>query len=61
MMLCAVCGVQLSSLPAKIGQLRRLRVLFTYRNRLTEVLEELGACMQLEVPLTLLKVLLLYV
>jgi len=45
----AVCCVQLSSLPAEIGQLRRLRVLFAYRNRLTEVPEELGACTQLEV------------
>lgn len=41
--------VQLSSLPAEIGQLKRLRVLFAYRNRLTEVPEELGACTQLEV------------
>ncbi|KAK5606165.1 hypothetical protein CRENBAI_026060 [Crenichthys baileyi] len=41
--------LSLSSLPAEIGELRRLRVLFVYRNRLTEVPEELGACTQLEV------------
>lgn len=44
-------AVQLSSLPAEIGQLRRLQVLFAYRNRLTEVPETLGACTQLEVQL----------
>lgn len=43
--------VQLSSLPAEIGQLQKLRVLFAYRNRLTEVPEELGACTKLEVPI----------
>ena len=48
--------VQLSSLPAEIGQLRRLRVLFAYRNRLTEVPEELGNCTQLEVLHILLKI-----
>lgn len=48
--LCCCCRCeQLSSLPAEIGQLRRLRVLFAYRNMLTEVPEELGACTQLEV------------
>lgn len=53
--------LQLGSLPAEIGQLRRLRVLFAYRNRLTEVPEELGACTQLEVLWILLKVLLLQI
>lgn len=47
--LCCCRLVQLSSLPAEIGQLSRLRVLFIYRNNLTEVPEELGACTQLEV------------
>lgn len=51
----SVCCVQLGSLPAEIGQLRRLRVLFAYRNRLTEVPEELGACTQLEVVQVLLR------
>lgn len=41
--------MQLSNLPPEIGQLKRLRVLFAYRNRLIEVPEELGACTQLEV------------
>lgn len=51
--------VQLSSLPAEIGQLTRLRVLFAYRNRLTEVPEELGACTQLEVLILQIPLLLL--
>lgn len=46
--------MQLGSLPAEIGQLTRLRVLFAYRNQLTELPEELGACTQLEVLQTLL-------
>lgn len=45
--------MQLGSLPAEIGQLTRLRVLFAYRNQLTELPEELGACTQLEVQQTL--------
>lgn len=53
--------MQLSSLPAEIGQLTRLRVLFAYRNRLTEVPEELGACTQLEVLQILLRVLILQI
>lgn len=42
--------VQLRSLPPEIGRLQKLRVLFAYRNRLTEVPEELGSCSNLEVP-----------
>lgn len=49
MFIVVFCCVQLSRLPAEIGQLKRLRVLFAYRNRLSDVPEELGACTQLEV------------
>lgn len=52
-LLLVCCCLQLSSLPPEIGQLRNLRVLFAYRNKLVEVPEELGACTQLEVPVQL--------